>query len=273
MGSRMASNLLKNQIDLIVYNRSEAAMIALVEQGAKGATSYSQAAEDTDVLITMLSKPEVVKEIMASVLPSMKKNAIWMDASTVDPAFSESCATWAKAHDIRFLDTPVSGTKPHAENAQLRFFVGGEEADLTEVKPLLKYMGQDVLHLGGHGKGTAFKMLVNAMLAQSMIIFSEAVLLGESLGLDQEFLLNTLPKLPVAAPFTQFKSEMIRKDNYELMFPLEWMHKDLHLANKTAYENGQTLFMAPLAEALFSRAKAEGLGRADFAAIHKSLSS
>lgn len=160
---------------------------------------------------------------------------------------------------------------PQAENAELVFFVGGAAADLQRVEPLLQYMGQKVLHIGDQAKGSAFKMLVNALLAQSMVAFSETVLLGEKMGLDKAFLLDVLPNLAVSAPFTKAKAEMIRSDQYEVMFPLELMHKDLHLAAMTAYEQGQPLFMANLTKELFAGAEAAGLGRADFAAVYRYL--
>ncbi|MEO1436505.1 MAG: NAD(P)-dependent oxidoreductase [Bacteroidota bacterium] len=271
MGSRMAANLLKGGIDLTVYNRSDAPIKLLQEQGAKVGNSYTHAVSNADVVFTMLSNPEVVQEIAAAILPAMKKGALWVDCSTVDPQSSLASAAKAKTLEIRFLDAPVTGTKPHAANAQLSFFVGGNVKDLTEVRPLLDLMGQKTLHLGDTGKGAAFKMLVNALLAQNMILFSETVLLGEKMGLSRDFLLDTLPNLVVSAPFTKFKASMIREGKYEVMFPLELMHKDLHLVNQMAYAFNQPMVMAAVAETLYGKAKQSGLGRQDFAAIHESL--
>ena len=132
-------------------------------------------------------------------------------------------------------------------------------------------MGQKVLNIGETGKGASFKMIVNIMLGQSMIVFSEALLLGEKMGMDKDFLLNTLPNLVVAAPFTKFKSEMIRSRNYEVMFPLELMYKDMHLAALTAYELNQPLYLGNVAKELFANANKKGMGRLDFAAIHQYL--
>ena len=142
---------------------------------------------------------------------------------------------------------------------------------MLEIEPFLNFMGNKIMHIGETGKGTSFKMLVNSLLAQSMLIFSETILLGEKLGLSKDFLLNTLPNLVVSAPFTKAKAEMIRADNYEVQFPLEWMHKDLHLVALTAYENNQPLCLANIAKELYAKAKQSGLGREDFAAIYKFL--
>ena len=202
----------------------------------------------------------------------MKKDALWVDCSTVSPSFSKISAEQAAKNNVRFLDAPVAGTKLPAEKGELVFFIGGKAEDLEEVKDVLGYMGSKVLHIGETGKGSSFKMLVNSLLAQSMLVFSETLLLGEKMGLDKEFLLNVLPALPVSAPFLKVKAEMIRQADYEVQFPLELMHKDLHLAALTAYENNQPLPMANLAKEIYSEAKSGGLGREDFAAIYKHLS-
>jgi 3-hydroxyisobutyrate dehydrogenase-like beta-hydroxyacid dehydrogenase len=275
MGSRMAKNLLNNDVALTVFNRSIEPMRRLEKSGAIVAKSCQEAVKDADVVFTMLSSPEVIEKIALlenGFISKMRSNAIWVDCSTVNPSFSYRESLTAKNHEIRFMDAPVAGTKPHAENAELVFFVGGEKGDLKEITPFLNFMGNKIVHVGGTGKGTSYKMLVNSLLAQSMLAFSEALLLGEKLGLSKDFLLNNLPNLLVSAPFTKAKAEMIRSDDYEVQFPLELMHKDLHLVALTAYENNQPLLLANLAKELYANAKRSGFGRKDFAAIYKFLS-
>lgn len=274
MGSRMASNLLKNGVDVTVFNRSKEPVEVLLEKGAKSASTANEAVADADIVFSMLSKPEVVENIFLTkegVLSAMKKDSIWVDCSTVNPSFSLKCNSIASQKEIQFIDAPVAGTLPHAQNAELVFFVGAEKALLEKVESYLNFMGKKIVHIGETGKGASFKMLVNIMLAQSMIVFSEAVLLGEKMGINKEFLLNIIPNLVVSAPFTKFKSEMIQEGNYEVQFPLELMHKDLHLAAVTAYELNQPLYLANMAKELFAKANNSGMGRLDFAAIHKYL--
>jgi 3-hydroxyisobutyrate dehydrogenase-like beta-hydroxyacid dehydrogenase len=272
MGSRMAKNLLKNGVQLTVYNRSPEPVQVLEAQGARAATSYREAVQDADIIISMLARPEVVREVVLDhCLADMKKGALWIDCSTVNPSFSREAARRAADHGLRFMDAPVAGTLPQAEKAELVFFVGGSDGAFESVHPLLQCMGKKVLHIGETGRGSAFKMLVNTLLAQSMAAFSETLLLGEKMGLDRDFLLTTLPSLPVSAPFLQAKANMIRSNNYDVLFPLELMHKDLHLASLSAYEIGQPLLLTNLTKELFANAKASGLGRKDFAAIHSYL--
>lgn len=274
MGSRMAKNLLKNAIDLTVFNRSEGPVKELEALGAEGAKSSQEAVASADVVFTMLSTPQVVEQVAIGengFVSAMKADSIWVDCSTVNPSFSLMAKTIAEKSNIRFMDAPVAGTKPHAESGELAFFVGGREEDLKEVEPLLLSMGNKTVHVGEAGKGVSFKMLINSLLAQSMAIFSETVLLGEKMGLSKNFLLDTLPNLVVSAPFTKAKAEMIRSDDYDLQFPLEWMYKDLHLVTLTAYEHDQPLYLANLVKELYGNAKRAGLGREDFAAIYRFL--
>ncbi len=162
--------------------------------------------------------------------------------------------------------------KAPAENGTLSFFVGGSKSDLEAVKPLLSFMGSKIIHVGETGKGTSLKMLVNAMLAESMLVFSETLLLGEKMGFSKDFLLDTLPNLPVIAPFTKAKAELIREQNFEPQFPLEWMVKDLNLVLKTADISGQDVPMAQLTREIFDEANNHGMSRSDFSAIYKFLS-
>ncbi|OAV43519.1 NAD(P)-dependent oxidoreductase [Lewinella sp. 4G2] len=274
MGSRMAANLLANNFPITVWNRTASASAALKEKGATVADSLEAAVQDADVVFSMLSKPEAVADCFfgeAGALSQMKKDALWVDCSTNNPAFTRQAAEEASSHGVRFFEAPVAGSKPQAEGALLAFFVGAMEADIQPIKPMLEAMGQKIVPFGKVGQGSAYKMLVNIMLAQSMLVFSEAVLLGEKLGIDRELLLNVVPDLPVIAPFTKFKTDMIRKDDYPVNFPLELMHKDLHLAALSAYEVGQPLILANATKEVYAGALRAGMGREDFAAVHRFL--
>lgn len=275
MGSRMAFNLLKGGVDLTVFNRSEAPLKKLAQQGASTAESCRQAVQNADLVMTMLATPEAVEEVALSAkgfVSAMKPHAIWVDCSTVNPSFSLRSARTARTQRVRFIDAPVAGSKPQAQNGELVFLAGGDADDLKSVEKVLLMMGTRIVHVGETGKGACLKMLVNALLAQSMLAFSETVLLGETLGLSRNFLLDTLPGLPVSAPFLKAKAELIREDDYDALFPLELMHKDLHLAALTAYEHNQPLTSANLAKEIYAAAKKSGLGRQDFAAVFKFLS-
>lgn len=275
MGSRMAANILEGGYELIIYNRTASKAEPLVKKGAELAQTAYQAAAGADVLFTMLSTPDSIKALALEpdgFLQGLQKNAIWIDCSTVNPSFTRWIAKTAAEKGIRFIDAPVSGTTIPAEKGELTFFAGGNKNDIDEVMPLLNLMGKKIIYAGNTGMGTSFKMVVNLMLAAAMESFSEALTLGEALGLTREQLFEVLIGGPVTAPMIAGKKNKITTNEYSADFPLKWMHKDLQLVTDTAYENMVPLPVTHIIKEVFSLADKKGLGDFDFSAIYKFFS-
>jgi len=275
MGIRMANNLIEKGNDLIVYNRTKYKAEPLIKKGAKIAGSPSELAKEANIIFTMISDPPSVEEIAFGELgfvKSMKQNSIWIDCSTVNPSFTKSIAVKVKKLNIRFIDAPVAGTVIPAEKGELLFFVGGDKKDVEEVRPLLEKMGKKVIYLGENGKGTSIKMVINLILGQAMIAFSEGMILGESLGFKKEDLFNVLIGGPVTAPFLAGKKEKIANNKFDTEFPLQWMFKDFQLAALTGYENNVALPLTNQAKELYALANKFGYGEKDFSSIYNFLS-
>jgi 3-hydroxyisobutyrate dehydrogenase/glyoxylate/succinic semialdehyde reductase len=105
-----------------------------------------------------------------------------------------------------------------------------------------------------------------------MVAFSEALVLGESLGISKQALFNTLLSSPTVAPFLAFKKQKIEEGKFDVEFPLQWMHKDLQLAAETAYEIGVAMPAANVTKEIYALALRGGLGEQDFSAVYKVLS-
>ena len=275
MGGRMAANLQKKGHELVVYNRTRQKADPLVTNGAIWASTPADVAKQVTIIFTMLAKPDAVAETALlgknGFLNHLAGNSLWIDCSTVSPSFSRLMADEAKQRRIRFIDAPVGGSKEPAEQGQLLFFVGGEKTDVEEAKPLLEAMGKTVYHVGGHGMGTSLKMVNNLILAQAMVAFSEALVLGESLGISKQALFNTLLGSPVVAPFLAFKRQKIEEGKFDADFPLQWMHKDMQLAAETAYEIGVAMPAANVTKEIYALAMRNSLGEQDFSVVYKLL--
>lgn len=269
MGSLMAKSLHKNGADITTWNRSQ-----VPETNLPMASDLESAVSEADIVFTMVSTPEAVTNLawgdkeQPGFVRYMKPDSIWVNSSTVDPQFNKTALKQSKKSNIRFIEAPVAGSKTQAEEAALVFFIGGETQALEEATPFINMMGSKIIPMGEVGNGSAIKLIINNLLAQSMLAFSENVALGESMGLDREMLLNLLPKLPVSAPFLSFKSENIKKEAYPTEFPLEWMHKDLHLATKAGYEMNISLPGTNMAKEIYAKAKQSGLAREDFSSVY-----
>ena len=275
MGSRMAKNLAREGYTLYVNNRSKSKAEELIkEDHVTWKDTPAEVAEEVDILFTVLSSPEVVLNLATGdkgFLYYLRKDAIWVDSSTVNPSFSRDMAAFSKERDIKFLDAPVAGSKDPAEKGKLLFLVGGEKATVDVCAPLFQVMGKKYIHAGENGKGSSLKMVFNLLLGQAMYAFSEGMNLGQSLGLDQNLLLDVLLQSPVVAPFIALKREKMEKGNYEAEFPLQWMQKDLQLASQTAYEQELALPAVNVIKEMYALAKQEGYSEKDFSAIYEFL--
>ncbi len=274
MGNRMAANLQKEGYQLYVYNRTKEKASSLIKDGAIWCSTPKELGEHSDIVITMLSTPEVVKEIAKGengLLFGMKENNLWVNCSTVNPSFTIEMAQLAKDHQIQYLDAPVAGTKGPAENGELLFLVGGDEANIKEASPLFEILGKKTLHLGNVGKGSAMKMLINQLLGQSMVAFAESIVMGEAMGLEKETLFNVLLNTPVVAPVMAAIRPKLENGNYEPNFPLQWIQKDLHLSSISAYENGVATPNLNATKEIFAQAKQHGFGHLDFTAVYEFL--
>lgn len=270
MGSRMAANLAKAGMTLAVYNRTTERAAPLADVGATVASSAVEAVRGAEVVVTVLSDPPAVRAVAmgeGGFLPAMEEGSLWVDCSTVDPAFVREMAAAAREHGVRYLDAPVAGSKVPAERGELLFLVGGAEDDVVEAASLFEVMGKRTIHAGPVGSGAALKLCNNLMLGAAMLAFGEAIAVGQAMGLDQDVLLETLTSSPAAAPFLALKRGKVRDGDWSVEFPLKHQHKDLHLLLQTAYDAGLPLPLAAAAKERFGDARARGLGDADFAAV------
>jgi len=274
MGSRMAANMQKKADAMVVYNRTPEKADALVKAGARRAASPEEVGAACDIVFTMLTSPQVVGEVATGdhgFLDAMREETLWVDCSTVNPSFSRTMARFASERGVRFVDAPVAGSTGPAERGELLVLAGGNAKDISEAQPFLDAIGKKTVHVGENGKGASMKLVVNLMLAQSAVAFSEAVKLGTDMGIPRQLVLDTLIGGPLTAPFLAGKKGNFESDSYDVEFPLTHITKDVHLAIQTAYETGTPAVSAAVAAQLFARAKKDGLGEKDFTAIFRSL--
>ena len=270
MGSRMAVNLAKAGHQIYVYNRTKDKAKNILSDRIIWKDNPSQVALESEVLITMLSAPDAVREMALGekgFLHTLKKGSLWMDCSTVNPSFSREIAGLATERGVHFLDAPVGGSRIPAEKGELIFFIGGEESDVQKCESLFRAMGKKHLHLGGHGSGTSLKIVFNLLLGHAMAAFAEGMALGVSLGLDKKKLLDILVPSYVEPPFMELKKPKLEQDDYGADFPLKWMHKDLQLASQTAFEQGIALPGVNVIKELYQLASQSGYAEKDFSAI------
>jgi 3-hydroxyisobutyrate dehydrogenase-like beta-hydroxyacid dehydrogenase len=274
MGSRMAANLQKQGHSLVLFNRTRSKAEPLLGPCGKFADSPAELARQVDVLFTMLAHPSAVEEAALGFdgfLNFLQPDALWVDCSSVNPSFSKKMSGVAARREVHFVDAPVTGSAPVAEEAKLTFWVGADPLDLEKIRPLLLCMGNRIVHAGGNGSGTSMKMVINLLLGNAMAAFAEAMALGQGLGLSQKLLFDSLLGTPAVAPFLEAKREKLDKREYKAEFPLRWMQKDMHLATTSAYEAGVAMPLTNIAKEMYRLAMSDGHATEDFSAIYELL--
>ena len=149
MGEPMSLNLLKKSGHPVrVFDFDEAKVQLLVDAGAEKGTSAKDLAEQCDVVFSMVPKSEHVCAVYDEMLPVAKAGQIFIDMSTIDPEVSVALSQKVAQTGALMLDAPVVKSRPAAFEGTLGIYVGGNAQAYQHAEPLLKCIGNNVIHLG-----------------------------------------------------------------------------------------------------------------------------
>ena len=271
MGSRMAANLSSAGWELIVWNRTRATADQWAERhGATVADSPAALAHSSDVVITMVVDGPQVEVVLLGpegVAANAREGLLAVDMSTIGPAAARRIGTALAERGMGFMDAPVTGSSPKAEDGTLTIMAGGSEADFERAHPLFEAMGELIVHVGPLGHGQMVKLINNAVAAINTAVAGEALLLGKRTGVDLDSLLSVLNAGSGSSAMLALKAPAMRAHDYTTLFKLEHMLKDLRLCLQEADEVGQEFRFAEEVTEILEAAAGRGLGEQDFAAL------
>lgn len=238
MGHAFATNIIKNNFTLKVWNRSEEKGKDLVEKGATLASTPAQAVEGSEVVILMLADADSTVEIIKQTIDALAEQAIVVQMGTIGVEATEQLNKYLKENrpDIGFIDAPVSGTKNPAEMAQIAILASGDRALQSQIEPVFAAISKGTHWLGDVGAGSAMKLVVNSWLIGLVQSLAESHCLAKQLGFSPETLWSVLEGGPLAAPYAKTKLEMIEEGRYPPQMQLKWALKDATLAAKAGGE-------------------------------------
>jgi 3-hydroxyisobutyrate dehydrogenase len=270
MGRPMAANLLKAGYVVTVWNRTASRADALVEQGAKRASTPREVAAASDVIITIVSDPPALESVLwgdDGVFAGLRQGSVLIDSSTVSAALARRAAATAKAQGAEFLEAPVTGGTWGAEKGELVFMIGGDAETLKRVEPVLGVMGKRFFHLGPHGAGQTVKVAMNLLLGLQVEALAEALALVTRAGIAGEKLVEVMQSSMGRSGVLDVKAPMMLKGEYKPSFPLRLMHKDFGLALDLANQLGVALPAAASTREVMSAVKGAIPEDVDFAAL------
>jgi 3-hydroxyisobutyrate dehydrogenase-like beta-hydroxyacid dehydrogenase len=272
MGKPMAKNLLKHGYTVHVWNRTAAKADDLVSAGAKLAANPREVAEHADVLITIVSDPPALEEVLwgkDGAFGALKRGSLYVDSSTISPDLARRIAGECRKAGVEFLDAPVTGGTWGAEKGELLFMIGGEAKVFERAKPVLEAMGTKFFLLGPNGAGQTIKLAMNSILALQVDALAEALALVRGAGIAGEKLIEVMQSSMARSGVLDVKAPLMLKGDYPASFPLRLMHKDMRLALELAKEQGVALPALAAAYKTFSEVKDAANDDPDFAAVSR----
>ena len=281
MGAPMAENLLKAGHSLKVFDLNPEVVDRLVSNGADASETALAAAQQADIVITMLPAGKHVEAVYLGaegLLNQLSSRPLLIDSSTIESETAQKVAAVAEEQGFDMLDAPVSGGVAAAAAGTLSFMCGGKGVAFEQARPVLEAMGKNLFHAGGHGAGQTAKACNNMLLAILMAGTSEALQLGVDNGLDPKVLSDIMLAssgrnwtLEVYNPYPGVMDKAPASNDYQPGFMVDLMAKDLGLAEEMALKSGSAIPMGSNARNLYVAHQKKGNGRKDFSSIIQEL--
>jgi len=264
MGASMCGHVLSGGHEVTVYTRTRSKARPLIERGARWARKPAEVATAADVIFTIVGHPADVRDVILGergVLAGARPGAAVVDMTTSEPALAVEIHELARAKGVDALDAPVTGCDVGARNATLSIMVGGEEATVERVRPLLELMGKTVVRQGGPGAGQHTKMVNQILIATGMIGVCEGLLYAYRAGLDLAQVLRSVAGGGAASWSLSTYGPRMLSGDLDPGFLVEHFVKDMGIALAEARRMNLSLHGLALAEQLYVALMAQGHGR------------
>jgi len=271
MGGPMAANLARAGYGLSVYTRTrEKADAFATEHGARAAATPREAAEGAAVVITMVPDAPEVEEVLLGeqgAVHGLGEGGLVIDMSTIAPTAAKAIGERLGDDGAAFLEAPVSGSRPKAEDGTLTIMVGGEDGDFERARPLFDVMGERIVHVGPRGHAQFAKLLTNTMGAVHAAALAEAVLAVDKAGVNPDAFLEVAAGSAGNSTVLGLKGRPMFERDFTPLFKLEHMLKDVRHCLDEAKALGVELSLGAFVEPLFAKVADAGDGEEDFAAV------
>jgi 3-hydroxyisobutyrate dehydrogenase len=262
MGSGMSMNLVKAGFPVTVWNRTASKMRPLLEAGANGAGSPKEVAENSDVVVSIVTDSKDVEEVIlgpSGAIHGVKTGAVVIDMSTISPSVTRRIAEELDKKGVTMLDAPVSGGAIGARDGTLSIMVGGEDETFKECLPIFEAMGRTVTHVGGNGMGQTVKLVNQILVGTTMLGVAEALMFAKKSGVDLEKCHTAVSGGAAGSWQLTNNGARLLKGDHEPGFKVKDYLKDLRLIMEAAADANMPLVGTSVVHQMFRSLEAEGL--------------
>ena len=246
VGSKLSGSLLRNGIDLTVFDLNSDLVDAFVARGAKRGENPAQMMRDCDAVITCLPSPKISDAVMQEMLPEIGPGKIWMEMSTTDQAEAERLGAMVIERGGAAVDCPVSGGCHRADTGNISIFAGCDRETFERILPFLTTMGRRILHTGPLGSASMLKVLTNYLATVHLAASAEALVTAKAAGMDLNTTYEAI-KISSGNSFSHVtESQVILNGSRDISFTMDLVKKDVGLFQDIAERNGVPLEISPL---------------------------
>ena len=270
MGSGMAQRLLGAGTRLAVYNRSAERARSLAAHGATVANTPRDAVADADIVVSMVADDAASHAIWEGgegALAGVRPGTVLVESSTVTVGRIGELAESASRIGCELVDAPVTGSKVQAAGGELTFLVGGSDAALARVRPVLEVMGRTIVHLGPTGSGALVKLINNFLAGVQATSLAEAIAVIERSPLDRGLALGAIVNGSPGSPVMKTLASRITAEDYSPNFYLHLLAKDLGYAIAEGESRDVPMATARAALGVLRVSIERGDGAKDMAAV------
>jgi 2-hydroxy-3-oxopropionate reductase len=270
MGKPMSKNLIKAGYELIVVDRNQAAVDEVVAAGAKSAATAKAAAEQADIIITMLPNSPHVKEVVLGengVLEGVRNGSIFIDMSSIAPLVSRELAEKLAEKGVEMLDAPVSGGEPKAIDGTMSVMVGGKQQVFEQCYPVMKAMAGSVVRTGEVGAGNVTKLANQVIVALNIAAMAEALVLASKAGVEPDLVYQAIRGGLAGSTVLDAKAPLVMDRKFEPGFRINLHIKDLNNALETSHDIGVPLPLTAAVMEMMQALKVDGMGDADHGSL------
>ena len=271
MGQGMANNLLTKGAELTVFTRTQSKIEAMIDKGAKGATSVSDLTSKVDVVLVCLPDVKTSRDLLLGddgVIKNMRPDQVVVDHSTVDIATSRACSKAAEAVGAHFLDAPISGGPGGAADGTLSIMVGGSDSAFEIAHEYFAKMGANIKLMGPSGAGTAMKLINQLLVGVNTVAAAEAFALANSAGVDIKVAADLLAVSWGGSTMVDRSAPITAARDFEnSAAPVRNLDKDMGIIKQLANDEGLALDLAIQVQRMFAEMIARGKNEHDIAAV------
>ena len=265
MGLGMMSRLAAAGLTSAGYDVSPARCEIAARQGLSLAGSVAEAVDGRELVVLSVPGAAAAQVCAEAFISGAAANAVLVDTSTIAVADSRALASAVAQSGRAYLDAPVSGGPAGAAAGTLTMMVGGNDAALARVTPVLSHIAGRIVHVGDSGAGQVAKLANNLLLASHLVAAAEAMRMVRAAGVAPEAALAVVNTASGRSAATEINfPRWILSDMFDSGFTAGLMRKDVRLALALAEDAGvQAPVLARAAETWLARS-AEVSPDADF---------